>query len=662
MYKICIFAGTTEGRQLTEFLCRQGSVSIMACVATEYGETLLPQASNLRISAERLTQEQMEILLSHEKFDLVVDATHPYAPVVTENIFDACNATGTEYIRLLRDGSESPEDAVFVSDIDGAVEYLNQVEGKVLLTTGSKELHRYKKMTGFNERVYARVLPMEDSLRLCREAGIQPSHILALQGPFSPEMNAAMLRSVGAQYMVTKESGNAGGFHEKIMAARQVGAKLVVIGRPAQLEGTGYGTVQQMLCRRFGFHWDPEVTIVGIGPGNRSAMTGEVLEAIAKADCVIGAKRMLLSAVEGDKPVYDAISPAKIADFIYKHREFRRFTVVMSGDVGFYSGTKKLLPLLNGCKTKVLPGLSSMVYLCAKLGKSYEDVIPVTAHGRDRSALPDIRRYSKIFLLVGGDDGMGILCRELCSEGLGRVKLSVGQRLSYSDEKILIGTAEELKDLKFDSLSVALIENPDASCIVTHGIPDDLFLRGEGTDGIVPMTKSEVRSVCLSKLRLTENAVCWDIGAGTGSVSIEMALQAHKGHVYAIERKEAAVNLLRRNSEKFGTEHLTVVPGLAPEICADLPAPTHVFIGGSAGNMKQIMEQILNKNPNARIVATAIAIESIAEITACMKELSFTETEICCLTVARDRMAGHYHLMCGQNPVYIFTMQAGGNA
>ena len=173
------------------------------------------------------------------------------------------------------------------------------------------------------------------------------------------------------------------------------------------------------------------------------------------------------------------------------------------------------------------------------------------------------------------------------------------------------------------------------------------------------MTKSEVRAVSLSKLRLTKDAICWDVGAGTGSVAIEMALQARNGQVFAVERKPDAVALLERNKARFAAENLTVVPGSAPEACAELPAPTHVFIGGSSGNMREILKLILEKNPNARIVATAIALESVAELTACMKEFPFRETEVISMQVARDRKAGPYHLMTGQNPIYIFTMQGG---
>lgn len=654
MYKLCVFAGTTEGRELVEFLSGQ-DVSVTACVATEYGETLLTPRDNLTISAQRLTGDEMEALFSRENFDMVIDATHPYASVVTENIASACEKSGVPYQRLLRTGCKAGEDAVFVPDIPAAVDYLNGTVGTILLTTGSKELAKYAGLTDFADRVYARVLPMEESLRLSQSAGLKPAHILAMQGPFSLDMNVTMLKSVRAKYLVTKDSGTAGGFDEKVAAARAAGAQLVIIGRPPQREGLTLPETIDFLCKKFDLHRKPKVSVVGIGPGSREAMTLEVRRALEEADCLIGAKRMLEAALRPGQTVFDVVSPTKIAEYIQNHPEYSRFAVAMSGDVGFFSGTKKLLPLLSDCEVTVLPGLSSLVYLCARLGTSYEDVRPVSLHGREHDIVPDIKKYRRVFILVGGENGMGLLCKQLTEAGLGGVKISAGENLSYPQERITIGTAAELAEKTFDSLSVALIENPDADPVVTHGLPDEAFQRTES----VPMTKSEVRSVCLSKLALTEHAICWDVGAGSGSVAIEMALQVTGGQVFAIERKDVAVELLRENTRRFGLENLTVVPGLAPEVCRELPAPTHVFIGGSAGNMRQILEEILGKNPSARIVATAVTLESIGELTQCMKAIPFAFTEVVSMTVARDRKAGPYHLMMGQNPIFIFTMQGG---
>ena len=655
MYKICVFAGTTEGRELIEFLSTQ-DVSVTACVATEYGETLLPSADNLTVSAKRLPVNEIVDLLRQNTFHLVIDATHPYAESITKSIGNACTQTGTEYLRLLRGASPIPEDAVYVQSAAAAVNFLRDTQGNILLTTGSKELAAFAALAGFGERVYARVLPMEASLEACRRAGVKPAHIIAMQGPFSREMNEAMLRFACAKWLVTKDGGDAGGFEAKAAAARKAGARLVVIGRPPQRDGVDYSQVIETLCTRFGCSRTPHVSIVSLGPGSRGAMTADAETAIRNADCLIGAQRMLDAVATPGQAQYSAIAPQTSADFITAHREYRRFAVVMSGDAGFFSGAKKLLPLLKDCRTEVIPGLSSLVTLCARLQISYEDVFVVSLHGRDHNIVPDVRAHRRVFALVGGENGIGQLCAKLTQAGLGKVTVHIGQRLSYPDERIVSGTAEELVQGCYDSLSVALIENETPDAVVTHGLPDTAFLREEK----IPMTKSEVRAVALSKLRLTENAVCWDVGAGTGSVAIEMALQAKNGWVYAIEQKDAALQLLEENKNAFCAENLTVVPGTAPEVCQAMPAPTHVFIGGSGGNMRKILDLVLRKNPHARIVATAISLESIAELTECRKTFPFTETEVVSMTVARDRKVGAYHLMTGQNPISIFTMHAGG--
>ena len=222
MPTLCVFAGTTEGRELVEFLNAQ-PCEVTACVATEYGQALLPEAERLTVSARRLPADEIKALLTDRHFDLVIDATHPYAASITKSIARACAETGVERWRLLRGASDAPEDAVFVESTEKAIVFLDQTEGNILLTTGSKELKAYSQIKDFAERVYARVLPLEDSLVLCREAGVKAAHILAMQGPFSEEMNTAMLRAIGAKWLVTKDGGAAGGFAELAAAAAKPG-------------------------------------------------------------------------------------------------------------------------------------------------------------------------------------------------------------------------------------------------------------------------------------------------------------------------------------------------------------------------------------------------------------------------------------------------------
>ena len=402
MPEICLFAGTAEGRRLTAFLEKQDA-ALTVCVASEYGGQLLDEKGDFRLSAKKLSAEEIFELLDTRRFDLVIDATHPYAAAVTENIAEACRRTDTEYLRLLRGTSSAAGSAVTVPDIAAAVEFLNSTAGNILLTTGSKNLGEFAALRNFPERVYARVLPMQASLEACEAAGLKPSHIYAMQGPFSEEMNLAALRSVRAAWLVTKDTGETGGFDAKVSAAEKAGAGLVIIGRPSQEKGYSEAELIDLLCKRYGFFRRPRVKVVGIGPGAADQMTRAAWQAVDEADCLIGAKRMLAAAVPGSRPCFEAIAPDAIAEHIRSHPEYRSFAVLMSGDSGFFSGTRRLLPLLQNCETEVLPGISSLSCLCSKLGTDYEEIRTLSLHGRSNAFLQAVRQEKRIFLLTGGE-------------------------------------------------------------------------------------------------------------------------------------------------------------------------------------------------------------------------------------------------------------------
>lgn len=231
--KILIFAGTTEGRELAEFLSER-EVEAEISVATEYGETLLSPGPFLKIHQGRMEEGEMEAFFREEEIGTVVDATHPYAVVVSENIREACTHTGTEYIRLLREQSTDTADCIFVEDTEGAVEYLKQTEGNVLLTTGSKELKAFTALPDFENASMPGVLSTPEVATMAASLGFVGKHLICMQGPFSKELNTAMLKQFDAAYLVTKDSGKVGGFEEKLLSAREAGAKVILIGRPKE--------------------------------------------------------------------------------------------------------------------------------------------------------------------------------------------------------------------------------------------------------------------------------------------------------------------------------------------------------------------------------------------------------------------------------------------
>ncbi|MBQ1310204.1 MAG: precorrin-6A reductase [Blautia sp.] len=651
MNSAIIFAGTTEGYEVCRFL-QENRIPSLACVATEYGKRSLQENEYLRVSAGRLDADQMKELFLREKPAVVVDATHPYAAVVTGNIRTACEQAGLPYLRVLRPKDETVPSAVYVPDVDAAAEYLSGTEGNILLTTGSKELKSFTRIPDYKERLYARVLSLPNVMDECRSLGFEGKHLIGMQGPFSREMNEATLRQYQCKYLVTKDTGTAGGMEEKTDAAMACGAVCVIIGRPMQEEeGVSVPESRRKLAEIFGLKLpEPQVTLLGIGMDGKNTLTQEAKDALSSAELIIGARRMVDSVIRNGQSAFYEYDSERIAAYIREHPEYRSIVVALSGDVGFYSGAKKLLDLLGGTP-RMICGISSVNYFFARIRLSWDDACIVSAHGRSCNLVSLIRTHKKVFAILGTRDGVSRLASSLTGFGMGDVMLYVGENLSYENEKCFAERASQLCDYQGDPLCVVVAVNEAAiPKTATHGLPDEAFLRGKA-----PMTKEEVRCVSLAKLRLQEDSVCYDVGAGTGSVSIEMALRASEGKVYAIEKKEDALSLLQENRLRFAADNLEIVPGTAPEAMEALPAPTHAFIGGSSGNMKAILSLLLQKNPRVRVVVNCITLETVTETLSALKELPVADTDIVQLSAARAKTIAGYHMMMGENPIYIIT-------
>lgn len=651
MCQVIVFAGTTEGYEICRFLERH-QVAVLASVATEYGSRSLSESENLTVHSARLTEEEMEKLIQQEQPSLVLDATHPYAREVTENLKKACEKTGIFYQRVLREEGEKTEEAVYVESAKEAARYLEKTKGAVLLTTGSKELSSFTSVPDYQNRLYARVLSLPSVISECAKLGFEGKHLIGMQGPFSTEMNVAMLRQFSCRYLVTKDTGKAGGFEEKLEAARRCQVTPIIIGRPEKETGLSVFACKRMLMKRFSLSAIQKVTLLGIGPGSGELLTLEGEKVLEEAELLIGAERMIQSVRRPHHAVYQAYQSEEIVAYLKEHPEYEKVVIALSGDVGFFSGAKKLLTALNG-RAEVVCGISSLAYFMAKIGLSWDDAELVSAHGRDANLVFSIRHREKTFAILGTSDGVASLARKLAAYHLGEVLLYVGENLSYEKEKIFWKPAKELQDYQGDTLSVVCAQNLNyVSYPATHGICDREFLRGKA-----PMTKEEVRSVSLSKLQLFEDSICYDIGAGTGSVTVEMALRAFRGKVFAIEKKEEAYALLLENKIRFFADNLELIRGTAPEALAPLPAPTHAFIGGSSGKLREIIRLLLEKNPYVRIVINCITLETLGEAMGAVKEFQFAEPEIVQLSAARAKKAGPYHMMTGENPIYILTLQ-----
>ena len=273
-----------------------------------------------------------------------------------------------------------------------------------------------------------------------------------------------------------------------------------------------------------------QVTLIALGSGAEETLTAQARAALRAAACILGAPRLL----EGLGPEYPArrIAAVRPEDLIaLLLAESGPCAVVYSGDIGFYSGARQMLLRLReqGIEARVLPGLSSVQLLAARLGRPWQDWTLCSAHGTDCDPAAAVMEGKSTFFLTGGALGPAALCARLSEAGLGRLPVTVGENLACAGERIVCGTAEELQAESFASLSVLLAEAAPCAPRRAPGWPDAAFVRGA-----VPMTKQMVRAAVLAQLGAAERGVYWDVGAGTGSVSVELAVQCRRGAVYAV--------------------------------------------------------------------------------------------------------------------------------
>lgn len=393
------------------------------------------------------------------------------------------------------------------------------------------------------------------------------------------------------------------------------------------------------------------VTLIGMGSGQPENLTLQGLAALRQADLILGARRLLAVLPAGcTENRAAAYRPDEVAELLQTSGA-ENAVLVYSGDTGFYSGASSMMEKLEalGVRARVLPGLSSIQLLAAALGRPWQGWNLVSAHGRICDPVAECMQGRPTFFLTGGSEDPSTLCAQLEAEGFGDVQAVVGQCLGTPEEKLFRGSVKELAAGRFNSLSVLLVEAAEVLPRRAPGLPDEAFERGD-----VPMTKQEVRAAVLAKLAVRPEDILWDVGAGTGSVSVELALAAPRGRVYAVECRPEGCALIKANREKFRTRNLVLVEGLAPDALSDLPAPDAVFIGGSKGSLAAIVDAALDKNPDARICVSAIALETLSAAVAALTAKGRT-VQVSQIAVSRAKAVGGLHLMMAQNPIYLIT-------
>ena len=403
-----------------------------------------------------------------------------------------------------------------------------------------------------------------------------------------------------------------------------------------------------------------KLTIVGIGPGTKGYFMPAARDKMRAAHTVIAAKRILPMLEESCQKTDAVFAPmGKIKDTFLRIdallKEKKDVVLTVSGDPLMYSLYKTILndPVSADWEMEILPGIGSLQMLGAAFGETMEDALLLSVHGRSRSAgsiALSVTENEKVFFLCSKEQGPAWLSKIMLEYGLKDVTVYVGANLSYEEELLERGTPEEISKKDYPALCVAMIKNPHPKKITRPCFLSDVdFERGK-----TPMTKEEIRVLILHKMKIHPEDVIWDIGAGTGSVSIECARQAPFGQVHAVEKDKEAVELIKKNKEKFKTDHLTVYEGNAMEKIGELPVPDKVFIGGSKGELSQILEKIASFHHKVLVVVSAVTLETISEAEAAIRKYD-KDYDVIQATVGRGRRIGSYHIMDTNNPVMLFT-------
>ncbi len=665
--KMALFAGTTEGRHIA-MVCDVYGINCTVFVATAQGCEGLECLSSIELREGRLDEQKIEQVLKNEGFEYVYDATHPYAREVTDNVRTACERIGCEYIRVVRESVPIDDDAVVTESFEEAVNILNSMEGNILVTTGSKNAADYTKLNDFQNRVYLRTLPDEQTVAALCEMGYDRSHIITGKGPFSEAENIDTIERTESRILVTKDSGRAGGLAEKLSAAKKCGCNVIVVRRPKE-EGLSEKAAVAKLIRDSGENMDnsaestglkkieikeekpkEKIYIIGIGMGDISLISSKKAEIIRNSDLIIGASRMVDACKENglisDKTkVFKHFNTDKIAEEAEKNEG--KIVILMSGDTGFYSGAKKLAERL-GERVEIMPGVSSLSYMSAKIGISWEDVYNVSLHGRSANIAFAVRTHKKTFVLTDGS--VNDILKHLTEYGLGAVKVFIGCRLSYPDERIIETTPEIYDGNDTDSLQSLFIINNNYENRMRF-ISDDEFIRNN-----TPMTKVSVRNAVVSMFDVSENSIIYDIGAGTGSVSVMLSRLVPEGKVYAFEYKEKACEVISANIKKFSADNVSIVRGKAPEsiknaIKNDIPYPSAVFIGGSEGKLAEIAGCF--ENSGIRVVISCATTETFGQALQLINDGVIKDSSVMQTAVSSAEPLGKYHIMRAETPVWL---------
>lgn len=401
-----------------------------------------------------------------------------------------------------------------------------------------------------------------------------------------------------------------------------------------------------------------KVYIIGIGPGGVTGLVPETRQIIDRAEILIGGKRLLdmLTSAMGQRIIIRN-NLAEISELIKASLGQKRMAVLASGDPSFYGIAKHLISRLGKDIFEITPNISSMQLAFAQIKESWDDATFLSVHSRPiEGIIKAVRSSHKIGIFTGEQNNPAAISRVLLAHGIDDYQAYVCENLGEGNEGITETDLHSLSKMSFSPLNILILFRKQQKTENKHhvpGIPDEEFYQRRPKMGLI--TKLEVRAVSLAKMRLAADSVVWDIGAGSGAVSIEASLLARDGRIFAIEENREDIAIIKKNIVKFDAFHVKVVHARAPGGLSDLPSPDVVFIGGSGGQMEGVLDIVCCRiNPRGRIVTNTVTIESMNIAIGGLKVRGFT-TAVALINIARSKDIASLTRLEALNPVFVIS-------
>ena len=387
-----------------------------------------------------------------------------------------------------------------------------------------------------------------------------------------------------------------------------------------------------------------QFSIISAGPGHPGLLTEQARQAIIEADEVYTCGRVAggLAALRADWKLCPAADAAELA----ADSTASRIAIAVSGDAGFFEDVGVLVRQLGARgSVTVYPGISSIQYLCAKMGESYDDVHWLAQD----DLLAAVSFRTKVCVITDAVRTVGTVCDALHEAGLGHLRVITGARLGTGREQILDSTAAALRGMDFDAPVILLLLHPAATDPLRPVFDADL------TTGEDAKMRQEVRWNAVHLLRIRPRDTVYDLGAGDGTRTVELARKAREGRVFAVDEQVPSLRLIARNREALGCYHVRIVQGQGAAAIAALPVPDAAFIGTGAGNLHDILAALKEKNERVRVVIAADTMERLCEAQAALSALRFKHVQVSELLLSRMRTLGSYHMMLASEPFFLLS-------